>query len=215
MGTPEQTCESIQRTIDEMSRSELHEAGHQGPVHEHTQRCPTCCAYLEEAWVLDSRLDQWEVPLAKRNIAASVMAEIAQLERQRASRDLGGWGRVIALLRVRLQVPAAAMILLLVVLTVSVILNVSRGGRLSSPRYVVQPPPTQSVSPAKAQEVDLPVGPVKVTYVATQNSQVMRSFLARPELSPSTVIIILGVPPILPLEAERKPMNAVLRNHPL
>ena len=210
-------CEQIQQTIDEMSGSQLQEAQIQGPVHDHVQACPACRDHLADALALAERLDQWEVPQAGRNIAASVMAQIAQWERRRARQTPGPWGQVTALLRHRLQIPVAAVVPVLVALTVSVVLNVSRVERSPSPRYAVQPQPTTpSIPAADTPALDRQVTQPKVVYVGRpQDSQAIRSFLARPELSPSALIVILGTPPIVPLEPESKTTHAAVNNSPL
>jgi|GEM_PF-2509194 len=209
-------CEQIQQTIDEMSGSQLQEAQIQGPVHEHVQVCPACRNHLADALALADHLDQWEVPQAGRNIAASVMAQIAQWERRRARHTPGPWGQVTALLRYRLQIPVAAVVPVLVALTVSVVLNISRVERSPSPQYAMQPQPTPSTRGADSPVLDRQVMQPKVVYVGrTQDSQAIRSFLARPELSPSALIVILGTPPIVPLEPESKTANAAVNNSPL
>ena len=209
------TCQQIQQGIDEMSGSQLQEAQIQGPVHEHVQGCPACRDHLADALALADHLDQWEAPQARRNIPASVMAQIAQWERHRARLAPGLWGQVTTVLRYRLQIPVAAMVPVLVALTVSVGLNVSRVERSASPQYALQPQTPPSIHGASAPAPDQPAGQPKVVYVGAQNSQAIRSILARPELSPSALIIILGTPPIVTWEPESKPANALMNNHPL
>jgi hypothetical protein len=190
---PTSTCQQIQDQIDQMSQRQLRLAADQGPVRDHVQGCPACKGYLAKALDLASQLDRWEVPQPKRNIVAAVMAEIAEMEvDQRPARITLG-EHLVSLLRIRVQVPAAAAVLVIGALIASIGMNVIRTHR---------PVTEQETSPVA---VTIPVAAVqttgpKVVPVQVQGTQPLKSLLANPALVPSTVIVILGMPPVMPEE---------------
>jgi hypothetical protein len=208
------TCQQIQQIIDEMSGTQLQEARVQGTVYEHCRRCPSCSDHLSEALALASHLDRWEAPQPRRNIAASVMGRIAQQHARQAGPGPTLWNQATILLGVQWRMPAAAVILLLAALAVSVSLNV-RGLPGSSDLKVAvrQPNPgTQpSVTPASDQRAASP----PVVVVGSQDSQQIRSLLARPELSPSAIIVILGTPPGIAWQSEPRAAQSTTRQDPL
>jgi len=187
---PTSTCQQIQDQIDQMSQRQLRLAADQGLVCNHVRDCPACKGYLAKALDLASQLDQWEVPQPKRNIVAAVMAEIAEMVPDQRPARISLAEHLVSLLRVRLQVPAAAAILVLCVLTASIILNVvSRFAR---------PEPKREIATVIAK---VPVvQATKVVPVQVQGAEPLRSLLANPAMVPSTVIIILGTPPMMPEE---------------
>ncbi len=209
------TCQQIQQIIDEMSGTQLQEARVQGTVYEHCRRCPSCQDHLSEALALGSHLDRWEVPQPQRNIAASVMGRIAQQHAAQARPDPRLWNQVTLLLGVRWRMPAAAVILLLVSLAVSVSLNV-RGlpGPLDR-QVAVQPQPSPVMQPSRPQAVDGRGTTPPVVYVASQDTQQIRSLLARPELSPSALIVILGTPPGITWQPGPRPAQKIANQDPL
>ena len=186
---PTSTCQQIQDQIDQMSQRHLRLAADQGPVCDHALGCPACMGYLAKALDLAYHLDQWEVPQPKRNIVASVMAEIAEMVPDQRPVRISLAEHLVSLLRVRLQVPAAAAILIMGALIVSIGMNVTRPARPETKREIATV--TEIVPVAQA---------IKVVPVQVQGAEPLRSLLANPAMVPSTVIVILGTPPMMPEE---------------
>lgn len=184
------TCQQIQDQIDQMSQRQLRLAADQGPVSDHVRGCPACKGCLAKALDLASQLDQWEVPRPKRNIVAAVMAELAGLETDERPARITLGEHLVSLMRVRIQVPAAAAILVLGALVASIGFNVirARGPVTRSEPVVVR--------------ADVPVAPVtRFVPVQLQGTQPLQSILANPVLVPGTVMVILGTPPRMPEES--------------
>jgi len=187
---PTSTCQQIQDQIDQMSQRHLRLAADQGPVCDHALGCPACMGYLAKALDLAYHLDQWEVPQPKRNIVASVMAEIAEMVPDQRPVRISLAEHLVSLLRIRLQVPAAAAILVLGVLTASISLNVVS--------QFARPEPKREI--ATVTEIVPVAQAIKVVPVQVQGAEPLRSLLANPAMVPSTVIVILGTPPMMPEE---------------
>ncbi|MBP8303534.1 MAG: hypothetical protein KBE04_05335 [Phycisphaerae bacterium] len=183
-------CQQIQDQIDQMSQRQLRLVADQGPVSDHVRGCPVCRAHLAKARGLASQLDQWEVPQPGRNIVAAVMAELAALETDQRPARITLGEHLMSLLRVRIQVPAAAAILVLGGLVCSIGFNVigARGPGIRPDPVVVR--------------ADVPVDPVtRFVPVQVQGAQSLQSVLANPVLVPGTVMVILGTPPRMPEES--------------
>jgi hypothetical protein len=186
---PTSTCQQIQDQIDQMSQRQLRLAADQGPVRDHVQGCPACKGYLAKALDLASQLDRWEVPQPKRNIVAAVMAELAELEPDQRPARITLGEHLVSLLRIRLQVPAAAAVLVIGALIASIGMNMIRSNRPVASRETV------------AVQAHVPVVPVtKVVPVQVQGAEPLRSLMANPAMVPSAVIVILGTPPAMPEE---------------
>lgn len=197
-------CQQIQGQIDQMSQRQLRLAADQGPVCDHVRGCPACKGYLAKALDLASQLDQWEVPQPKRNIVAAVMAELAELEPDQRPARIGLGVRLLSLARYRLQVPAAAAILITGALITSIGLNVVT-------RFVR--PETKLEIASVAAHVPV-VQATKVVPVQVQGTEPLRSLLTNPAWIPSTVIVILGTPPVMPEEITPR-LSPTLHDKPL
>ena len=100
------SCSEIQEYIDGLSQRQFQAKIENSPECEHIQQCVTCREYYDRAKGLSEKLDQWSVPNLKHNITAGVMAQIAQLERDRKIDHFNLWSRFPALFARRLKVPA-------------------------------------------------------------------------------------------------------------
>jgi hypothetical protein len=186
------TCQQIQNQIDQMSQRELRlAADDRGPVHDHVEGCPACKGHLSKALDLACQLDQWKVPAPRRNIVAAVMAEIARDEGHPRPQRITLGEHLASLLRVRVQVPAAAAILIIGALIVSIGMNLIRS---TQPVRGLDP----ILVPAGTTVVKDRTYPAKV--VPAQGLETRRPLLVNPALVPGTVIVILGTPPVLPQE---------------
>lgn len=207
MQEPSAVCEQVREEIDLMGQAELAEARPGGPIHAHVRQCAGCREHLRQALALASRLDQWEVPEPRRNIAAGVMAEVVRLERDRARCARP------ALLGVRLQIPALAAVAALLILAASVALNVALLRPPSTPVVTADgraAAPRAEVAVAGTSETGPPVpAPVRVISVNQEPSDFVRSLMTRPQAVPSTLVIILGAPPILQEEFPVRPAARV------
>jgi hypothetical protein len=209
------TCQQIQQIIDEMSAAQLRDSQRHGLVHEHARQCPACRDHLAEALALADHLDQWEVPQPRRNIAASVMGRIAGQHAAQARPAPRLWNQVTFLLNVRWRMRAAAVILLLVSLAVSVSLNVRGLPGPSDRRVAGQSEPRPVTQPSASQALDGRVTTPPAVIVASQDAKQIRSLLARPELSPSALIVILGTPPGITWQPGSRPAQSTAHQDPL
>jgi hypothetical protein len=182
------TCNAIMEQIDGLSQKGLKSALRSGPVQEHVQHCTACRSYLEKTLALVCHLDTWQVPEPKKDICAGVMTQIAQMERNRRASSVMLLKEGIALLNVRLRVPAAAAAILMAALVVSVTLNI-RGihtEKAATPGDIVS-----NASPIGSMTDDTST----VTYLYTDQPDLILSYMSSAALAPSTFVVILGAPP--------------------
>ncbi|MBN1865653.1 hypothetical protein JW916_00020 [Candidatus Sumerlaeota bacterium] len=127
------SCEEIRNRIDEAAPSELVLRADQSPLREHLADCADCRERLAKSAALDRTLDEWRTPEPRENIAAGVMARIAQSERalRRHAPPERFLDRLAALLGYRFRVPAFASLLFLLVLGASLSLNVVQVAQIS------------------------------------------------------------------------------------
>ncbi len=189
--------------IDDMSQNELRQAGDQGPVREHVQTCTICKDYLQKALALAYHLDQWEVPEPQGNTAASVMAQIAQKERDRYLDGSRFWRQCHAALVYRLHVPAAAAILLLIMLAVSLSMNINSWQRPAARSLAQNAQNPTILEPVKVIPVTESVKEPSLSFsqekgAASSLADSIQSYLIHPESASGALIIILGAPPVFP-----------------
>ncbi len=181
MESKPQTCEIFQDQIDEMSQGELRETRKFDLLAGHLAQCPGCQAYWQDTLALADRLDQWQMPEPRKNIAAAVMAEIAQLEHDQRSSN-GFWHRSMQQ-RLHIPVPVAAIVLLALILSVAFNLRPS--------------PPIARVTPVAIDHspIDQPrLRPVNMTDTVAPG---LPGFWTVPAMTPGTYVIILGAPPMV------------------
>ena len=197
------TCEDIQRQVDEMSRSQLERIQDNSAIQTHILQCTICKAYLDEARDLNSHLDQWEIPERNRNICASVMTEIAQLERDKQRRRYSIWHQLAALFHMRFQVPATAFSVMVLALVVSVSLNISMWQPTEQSPGIALHSEQESATPFN---IALPtLEPKQILQVNTEDYSEMGSFLSQTQLPPSMYVIILGAPPVQTMDGFYRP----------
>ena len=187
------TCDAIMEQIDGLSRKGLQSALQSGPIQKHVQHCAACRAYLEEARDLAGHLDTWQAPEPKKDLCAGVMTRIAQMERDHRVSPMMFLKQGIALLNVRLRVPAAAAALLTAALVVSVTLNIRgiHSGKPATPGSIVADAIPIDPAPDEASTV---------AYLYTDPPDLIRSYIGSAALAPSTFVVILGAPPFSAFE---------------
>lgn len=181
------SCETIREKIDGLSQKGLHTARHRGPIQEHVKQCASCRSYFERALNMGRYLDSWQVPEPNENLCTRVMTEIAQMERDRRASLTTLLKQCAALLNVRLRVPAAAAVLLMVALVVSVTFNI-RGIHQTAPATMGD---TSSANPAI---VSTPNNDSIVRYLNTEQRNKIGPYMSSAALAPSTYVVILGAP---------------------
>ncbi len=181
-------CDAIMEQIDGLPQKRLLSALRSGPLQEHVQHCAACRAYLEKTRTLACHLDSWQVPEPKKDICAGVMTQIAQMERNQRVSPMMFLKQGIALLNVRMRIPAAAAALLVVALVVSVTLNI-RG--IQSEKGVTSGSIVADVSPVGSAPDDAST----VAHLYTGPPDPILSYMGSAALAPSTFVVILGAPP--------------------
>jgi hypothetical protein len=192
-----------------MSQATLQQARDKGPVYEHVQQCPVCQDYLQKALALAGHLDRWDVPEPRGSIAVSIMAQIAQKEHNKQVNGSRFWRQLHAAMIYRLRVPAAAAILLLITLAVSISMNVTSWQRPDTRPVVIDVPAHPQQIPIKTVQypTTLPVD------VRSLDQGTMHSYYTHPGSAPGALIIILGTPPVFPNELIPKPIASSIDNH--
>lgn len=181
-------CEKTREQIDGLSQKGLQAARRSGQIHGHVQQCASCRAYLEKALLLAGHLDSWQVPEPKEDLCARVMTEIAQVEHDRRDSLPMFLKQCIALLNVRLQVPAAAAAFLMVALVFSVIFNIK--GIFHTAPAITGDTPSDNLA-----VVATPDDASTVVYSNINLPDQTGSYLNGAALAPSTFVVILGAPP--------------------
>ena len=133
-------------------------------------------------------LDSWQVPEPNENLCTRVMTEIAQMERDRRVSLMMLLKQGVALLNIRLRVPAAAAVLLMVALVVSVTFNI-RGIHQTAPATM------GDTSSDNLAIVSTPNNDSIVPYLSTEQRNQIRPYMSSAALAPSTYVVILGAPP--------------------
>ncbi len=196
------SCSEIQEYIDGLSQRQLQAKIENSPECEHIQQCVTCREYYDRAKGLSEKLDQWSVPNLKRNITAGVMAQIAQLERDRKIDHFNLWSRFPALFARRLKVPAGVAAAVFVMLTASLIFNITSISKYHNPNGNIQQFYPVAIQP-------------KVIQMQSVSKEEMCFFGMTPEGAATPIVIILGVPGVVPIETTYQPVTANLTNQRL
>ncbi len=200
--TPQNSdCTRIQTEIEEMTASERQLAQIQGEVFEHVCACPTCQQVLDDLAELDVQLGQWEAPEATGNLTVSVMAGIAQAERDQRCQSFDLRHLLVRVVTYRVQIPAGIAALLFLGLIISLCFNMTRDSLQTEPIALSNPKPTHSTVP--------------VHQVFNRGYDDIQTYMANPELASSPLIIIMGAPPTLPSEGLFVPEQAVNRANSL
>lgn len=204
-------CQQVQEYIDGLSQRQLQEKIESSPEYEHIQQCATCREYFNRAKSLSDQLDQWSIPPLKRNITVGVMAQIAQLERDRKTGHFGSWYRLPALFAHRLKVPVGVAAAVFVILAVSLILNVTRLDIYEGSKEEIQAETEQAILEGikfahRNKQESYPV------TIQPGSKGEMCFFGISPEAAPTPLVIIVGVPGVIPIEATPQPVSINLRN---
>ncbi len=208
------TCQQAQEYIDGLSQRQSQEKIENSPEYEHIQQCVTCREYFARAKSLSDQLNQWSVPPLKQNITAGVMAQIAQLEHDKKIDHFSLWSRLPALFVHRLKVPVGVAAAVFVMLTISVVLNITKLNIYPDSKEGILAKTDQSIP----EEIKFAYRIKQKTYPASiqpvSNGQ-MCFFGVSPEASPTPIVIILGVPGVMPLETRPQPVSVNLSNQRL
>ena len=208
------SCQQAQEYIDGLSQYQFQEKTESGPVHEHIQQCVTCREYFNQAKSLAEKLDQWSVPPLKRNITAGVMAQIAQLERDRKTEHISLWSRLPALFVYRLKVPVGVAAAVFVILAVSLILNITGLNAYQGHEENIQAKTDQ----AARTEIDFARRKTQKSYpvsIQPAGKEEMCFFGVIPEGAPAPLVIILSAPGVIPIETRPQPVSINLSNQRL
>jgi len=207
-------CQQVQEYIDGLSQLQLQEKIESSPEHEHIQQCVTCLKYFNQAKSLSEKLDQWSVPTLKRNITAGVMSQIAQLERDKKIEHFSLWSRLPALFVHRLKVPVGVAAAVFVILAISLILNITRLNTYQDSKENIQAKTDQTILEGikfahRNKQKSYPVA------IQTGSKGEMFFLGISPEASPTPLVIILGVPGVIPIETTPQPVSVNLRKQSL
>ena len=208
------SCRQVQEYIDGLSQRQLQQEIESSPEYEHIQQCVTCQEYFERAKSLSEKLEQWSVPTPKRSITAGVMTQIAQLERDRKIEHLSLWRRLPALFVHRLKVPVGAAAAVFVILAVSLVLNITRLNTYLDSKGKIQAKTNQTIPEGiKFAHRDKQ----KLYPVAIQSGSKgeMCFFGVSPEAAQTPIVIIFGVPGVMPLETRPQSVSVNLMNERL
>ena len=208
------TCQQAQEYIDGLSQHQFQEKMESSPVYEHIQQCVTCREYFDRAKSLAERLDQWGVPTLKRNITAGVMAQIAQLEHDRKIEGSHLWSKLPSLFVYRLRVPIGVAAAVFVILTISLIFNITRLNIYQGSKEKTQAKTEQAILEGakfayrnKQKSYPVSIYPAGETWVC---------FLGViPEGAPTPPVIILGASGIMPIDTTPQRVRVNLRNQRL
>ena len=208
------TCQQAQEYIDGLSQCQFQEKIESGPEYEHIQQCVACREYFKQAKSLAEKLDQWSVPAPKHNITAGVMAQIAQLEHDKKIAHFSIRSRLAALFVHRLKVPVGAAAAVFVILALSLVLNITKLNIYPDSKEGIQAKTEQSIPEELkfANRIKQKTYPVSIQ--SGSNGQ-MCFFGVSPEMSQTPIIIILGVPGVMPLETRPQPVSVNLNNQRL
>ena len=207
-------CRQAQEYIDQLSQRQLQEKIESSPEYEHIQQCATCREYFQRAKCLSEKLDQWNVPTLKRNITTGVMAQIAQLERDRKTEHFRLWRRLPALFVYRLKIPVSAAAAVFVILALSLVLNITRLNTYQDSKGKIQAKTDQTI----LEGIKLAHRDKQKLYpVAIQSGSKgeMCFFGVSPEAAQTPIVIIFGVPGVMPLETRPQSVSVNLMNERL
>ena len=208
------SCRQVQEYIYGLSQRKLQEEIEGSPEYEHIRQCAKCREYFERAKSLSEKLEQWSVPTPKRNIAAGVMAQIAQLERDRKIEQFSLWSRLPALFVHRLKVPVGAAAAVFVMLTISLFLNITRINTYRDSKEEIQAKTDQGIAEGIKFAHRIKQEPYPVSIQPGSKGE-MCFFGVSPEAAPTPLIIILGVPGVMPIETRPQPVSVNLSNQHL
>ncbi|MBN2456559.1 MAG: hypothetical protein JXB29_08525 [Sedimentisphaerales bacterium] len=208
------TCQQAREYIDGLSQRQFQEKIKSGPVYGHIQQCVPCQEYFEQAKSLAKKLDQWSVPTLKRNIAAGVMAEVAQLEHDGKIEHVSLWSRLPALFVHRLNVPVGVAAAVFVMLAVSLTLNITRLNMYQGSKEKIQAKTEQAALEGtkfayRNKQKSYPVS----IYPASETGACFLG--AIPDGAPTALVVILGVPGVIPIETAAQPVSVNLGNQRL
>ncbi len=211
------SCEEVRAIIENLSPKTVEKTA-QKQFKEHLAECLQCRLLYEKNLALNRVLDQWETAKPGRNLQARIMAKVAQVERERARvtqpRDF--WGQLKSLLGYKFSVPAFATALLLFFLLGSIAVNIALVSRSPAPGRTapiiakVEPEGMQItksvhdiIEPSPRQPVI-----VKDAVVYPAGSRLFADYpSAAAAAYQQPLIIIIGVPPVLPGQSVFSPQK--------
>ena len=208
------SCRQVQEYIYGLSQRQLQEEIEGSPEYEHIRQCARCREYFERAKSLSEELEQWSVPTPKRNITAGVMAQIAQLERDRKVEQFSLWSRLPALFIYRLKVPVGAAVAVFVILAISLVLNITRLNTYQDSQEKIQAKTDQSIPEGIkfAHRIKQETYPVSIQPGSKGQ---MCFFGVSPEAVSTPLVIILSAPGVIPIETRPQPVSINLSNQRL
>lgn len=191
--TPNNTCDSIHTEIDDLAQTRLVRMEIPKHIADHVRSCTACKSYLDQQLALAAQAEQWTVPEPKRSVGIDVMSRIAQWEHDKSKETSTFWGDCKRVLRSRVQVPASIAAAVTLLLAVSVVFNISQMDR---PTGIVQLPPNSmnNLPPEHGQVVQTRTQPRAIP--ASHELNAVQPWLNQAQLPPSTMVIILGAPPL-------------------
>ncbi len=203
-------CRQVQEYIDGLSERQFREEIKSGLMYDHIQQCPECREYFKQAKGLSDQLNQWSVPDLKRNITAGVMTQIAQLGSDKKTRRFGLWNRLPALVIHRIRVPVGVAAAVFIILAVSLFLNITRLSIYrdsesivaETDKTILQGIEFSHTGRQKSYPVSVRPEAVQVQYGGKEG---IYFFGVSPEAAPTSLVIILGAPGVIPVETTPQP----------
>ncbi|MHC4213540.1 MAG: hypothetical protein ACYSWP_09235 [Planctomycetota bacterium] len=186
------SCKQVRQYIDDLSQHQLHEETKSPLIDKHISQCDTCREYFNRAKTLSDQLDKWSVPAPKRNITTAVMAQIAQLEHDKKIEQVSLLNRLPHFFTHRLKVPVSAAAAVIIILSISVILNIkSFNANLNSSKELMTKLPPVYTQP-------------QVIEITSSGKEQMCFFGINTKSATTPLVIILGAPGIVPIETTPK-----------
>jgi len=202
MNNPNETCETIRTQIEDLTQTQL--ARMQIPKHvaDHVGSCATCKSFLDQQLTLATQVDLWTVPEPQKHIGTGVMAQIAQLEHDKLAERPTFWADCVRVLCRRVQIPVSVAAIILVTLAVSIAFNVSHP---NIPSEFTKEMPGQIATSGAVQVAQPSHTQPRILRASHDESKTIHSWLGQAQLPASTMVIILGPPPVPWTESLTKP----------
>jgi len=202
MSDPQKTCETIRFQIEDLTQTQLVQMQIPKHIETHVQSCAVCRSFLNQQLALAAQAQQWKVPEPKEHIGTGVMAQIAQLEHDKLAVRPTFWAGCVMALSHRIQIPVPLAAMVLVMLAVSIAFNVSHPNNPSAFTKEIPSPidtsrTVQAVQPSRLEP--------RVLQASHEELRTIHPWLSQTQLPPSTMVIILGAPPLPWTESLPKP----------
>jgi hypothetical protein len=202
MSDNEKTCDSIRIQIEDLTQTQLVHMQIPGHIADHVRSCASCKSFLDQQLALATQVDLWSVPEPQKHIGTGVMTQIAQLEHDRLASSPTFWAGCVRVLSYRAQIPVSLAAVVLVVLAVSVVFNVSHP---NVPNTFAQEARKHTDTSRTVQMAQPSLSEPRVLQTSHNKLNAIHPWLGQTQLPASTMVIILGAPPLPWTESLPKP----------